>query len=169
MFFSFVKSFSLYRANFDLTKYTRQENYKRKFDLPYVLSPIGCSHFQPLLSLCDISSVSTEEFTPERGSNACRFATIPVSTEEFTPEKGNNMFFHTSEEESGVCRFAVTSALSPIVGFAATSPEGGSDAYRFATTPVSTGEFTPEGGSNVRRRGEVSLKATEGDDKLSFT
>ncbi len=40
MFFSFVKSFSLYRANFDLTKYTRQENYKRKFDLPYVLSPI---------------------------------------------------------------------------------------------------------------------------------
>ena len=79
------------------------------------------------------------------------------------------MFFHTSEEESGICRFAVTFALSPIVGFAATSPEGGSDACRFATTSVSTEEFTPEKGSNVRRRGEVSLKATEGDDKLSFT
>ena len=126
-------------------------------------------HFQPLLSLCDISSVSTEEFTPKKeiicffhtseeesdvcrfavtsalspivgfaatspegGSVACRFATTPVSTEEFAPKKGNNMFFHTSEEESGVCRFAVTSALSPIVGFAATSPEGGSVACRFA-------------------------------------
>ena len=149
MFFSFVKSFSLYRANFDLTKYTRQENYKRKFDLPYVLSPIGCRHFQPLLSLCDISSVSTDEFTPEGGSDACRLATTSVSTGEFTPEKGNNMFFHTSKEESDVCRFAVTSALSPIVGFAATSPEGGSDSCRFATTPVSTEKFTPEGGSDV--------------------
>ncbi len=134
-------------------------------------------HFQPLLSLCDISSVSTEEFIPEEGSVACRFATTPVSTEEFAPKKGNNMFFHTSEEESGVCRFAVTSALSPIVGFAATSPEGGSDvcrfavtsalspivgfaatspeggsdACRFATTPVSTEKFTPEGGSDVCR------------------
>ncbi len=71
MFFSFVKSFSLYRANFDLTKYTRQENYKRKFDLPYVLSPI----------------VGFAATSPEGGSDAYRFATTPVSTEEFTPKK----------------------------------------------------------------------------------
>ena len=137
MFFSFVKSFSLYRANFDLTKYTRQENYKRKFDLPYVLSPIiGFAATSPEggSDACRFATtpVSTEKFPPEGGSDTCRFATPPVSTGEFTPGKGNNMFFHTSEEKSDVCRFAVTFALSPIVGFAATSPEGGSNAYRLA-------------------------------------
>ena len=85
-----------------------------------------------LTLLCLSPIVGFAATSPEGGSNACRFATIPVSTEKFTPE-------------------------------------GGSDACRFATTPVSTEEFTPEEGSNVRRRGEVSLKATEGDDKLSFT
>ena len=52
------------------------------------------------------------------------------------PKKKKQYFFHTSEEKNDVCRFAVTSALSPIVGFAATSPEGGSNACRFAVTSV---------------------------------
>ena len=66
---------------------------------------IPSTHFPPLLPLCDISSASTEEFTPEGGSVVCRFKNyitsthfpplLPLcdissaSTEEFTPEGGS--------------------------------------------------------------------------------
>ena len=134
MFFSFVKSFSLYRANFDLTKYTRQENYKRKFDLPYVLSPIVGFAATPNL-FCRFATFPPflrRNLPPKEEAMPAVLQQLPFLRRNLPPEKGNNMFFHTSEEESGVCRFAVTSALSPIVGFAATSPEGGSNACRLA-------------------------------------